>query len=410
MKIGIIGAGISGLSLAKMLKKDHDVVVFEKESCVGGIARTDTVNHATYHLVGGHCFNSKNKEVLDFVFDEVLPVNEWHRVERKAKIFFKGELVSYPIEFSIQEIAKIDKDLAFRITRDFLNTGTEDRKDLESWFISKFGNTLAQEYLIPYNRKIWNNEPKNMSPDWVEGKLPIPNRDSFLKALISSEDDMMPHSSFYYPNTNNQNDFIAALASGINIKTDYNVSSLRYDKSINKWFINEEECFDKIVSTMPLDILPSIIDGVPESVLESARKLKYNKVSTMLWESQPTELTWTYDPSPDTLFHRHIHIGSFFSPKKNITITEAIGEHDYDSMAQAGKKIPYLVKPLAHNVSGRAYVVFDENYSESVADIMKYLESIDLTTLGRFGEWEYYNMDICIESALKVSKKFITPL
>ncbi|MEZ9922317.1 hypothetical protein AB4342_19595, partial [Vibrio breoganii] len=112
----------------------------------------------------------------------------------------------------------------------------------------------------------------------------------------------------------------------------------------------------------------------------------------------------------DTLFHRHIHIGSFFSPKKNITITEAIGEHDYDSMAQAGKKIPYLVKPLAHNVSGRAYVVFDENYSESVADIMKYLESIDLTTLGRFGEWEYYNMDICIESALKVSKKFITPL
>ena len=35
-RIAIIGAGISGLTVAQLLKKRHEVVVFEKEATSGG--------------------------------------------------------------------------------------------------------------------------------------------------------------------------------------------------------------------------------------------------------------------------------------------------------------------------------------------------------------------------------------
>ena len=43
-RIAIIGAGISGLTVAQLLKKRHEVVVFEKEATPGGLIRCRRVN------------------------------------------------------------------------------------------------------------------------------------------------------------------------------------------------------------------------------------------------------------------------------------------------------------------------------------------------------------------------------
>ena len=43
-RIAIIGAGISGLTVAQLLKKRHEVVVFEKEAIPGGLIRCRRVN------------------------------------------------------------------------------------------------------------------------------------------------------------------------------------------------------------------------------------------------------------------------------------------------------------------------------------------------------------------------------
>ncbi|WP_196799781.1 NAD(P)-binding protein [Desulfurobacterium sp. TC5-1] len=205
MRVGIIGAGISGLSIGQMLKRYFDVEVLEKDNKVGGIAKTKTINGVAYHLVGGHCFNSKNINVLNFVFTNILPKSEWHLVERKAKIFFKGHLIDYPIEFSVKQIACFNEELAFNITKDFFATKDDKNpENLADWFIQKFGKTLAEEYFIPYNRKIWNQDPYKMDYIWVKDKLPIPDKKSFFLSLVKSVRDDMPHSYFFYPNSNDQ--------------------------------------------------------------------------------------------------------------------------------------------------------------------------------------------------------------
>jgi len=399
MKIAVIGAGISGLSVARMLAQKHDVEVLETENVIGGIAKTKQVNGITFHKTGGHCFNSKYQEVLDFVFS-IYPVEKWNKIERIAKIFFKERLVSYPIEFSLKEIFDFDQELVYRIIEDLFIENKLKPNNLEDWFIKKFGRTLAEEYFIPYNQKIWGKPPSSMSYEWVHDKLPIPNKREIISALLKDTKDDMPHAYFYYPKTNNQQDFISALATDINIRFSFNVK--RIERVDNAWLINGTRWYDAVISTIPLNILPKLICGVSSDVLYACDRLKYNKVTTMLWEAETTNNTWTYFPSKDTIFHRHIHIGNFFRPKTNHIITEAMGDISEERMVEEGKKFKHLIKPLSYHSSEHAYVIYDENYASSKKIILDYLCGIGLHTLGRFGEWEYFNMDLCIKSAIEV--------
>ncbi|KAF3982454.1 MAG: NAD(P)-binding protein [Methylococcales symbiont of Hymedesmia sp. n. MRB-2018] len=407
MKIGIIGSGVSAMSVARMLNHKHQVTLFEQENHIGGIASTKNLDGVAYHLVGGHCFNSKNQAVLDFVFNNILAKDQWHLVQRDAKIAFKNHTISYPIEFAVQEIAQFDEQLAVNIIEDFISADNQSCDNLAQWFVEKFGKTLAEEYLIPYNQKIWHQDPKKMSPSWVEGKLPTPNKKDFIKNLLHPQQDTMPHAYFYYPNSNDQNTFLTALSAGLDVNLETKITSIV--KQGNQWLLNNEYTFDHIISTMPLNKLPFVIQGTPSAIKAQAEKLKYNQVSNMLWESRDLGgRTWTYYPDKDTIFHRHIHIGNFFIPKKNFTITESIGSKSYDEMLEAGQKIDYLSKPVDYHQSDYAYVVYDNNHQSATTDIKDYLTSIGLDTLGRFGQWEYFNMDICIENAMRIAEKLVT--
>ncbi|ECL2177827.1 protoporphyrinogen/coproporphyrinogen oxidase [Campylobacter coli] len=407
MKIGVIGAGISGMSIARLLKDDFEVEVLEKSNVVGGIARTKDVDGKPYHVNGGHCFNSKFDDVLDFVFNTILSKDKWNYLPRKAKILFKENWITYPIEFSIKEIDNFNTNLAFQITNEMFNASYEKGNNLEEWFINHFGSTLAKEYFIPYNTKIWGIAPKNMDNVWIEDekqmKLPVPTKESFYKSLVDKTTDKMSHATFYYPKTNNQNTFIEAIGENVNILTNYEVKELK--KENGQWIINGEKKYDILINTSPLDFIPKILKDIPIEALNYFKKLKYNKVTNIFWETDESlDITWGYIPDPSIGFHRISNTGSIVQPKGNFCTTEAIGEIPYDRLAQEGQKIPFLKKPLDYNVTEHAYVFFDLNYVQAKAGAISYLDSLGIYSHGRFGEWEYYNMDVCIKRSIDLAK------
>ena len=405
-KVGILGAGITGLSVARFLQGTYEVEILEKNSVCGGIARTRDVNGIAYHTVGGRCFNSKYPEIMDFVFNQVLPRTEWNEIQRLSKIQIAGGEFMYPIEFSIKEIYHHNPELALQITSDFLSTTDNGQySHLAEWFTKKFGKTLANLYFIPYNTKIWHMNPYEMDPQWVQDKLPIPDKKSFFEALIATKTDNMPHARFYYPKSNNQNTFIEALAQGINIKYNEEIHTIKYPPVTKKWIVNNCHQYDILINTTPIDQLPFVIENCPENVKEAAKMLRYNKISNILWQTQPTNKTWTYLPESSTIFHRFIHIGSYHKPIQAYSVSESIGEHSYEELVNDGKNNPFLIEPLAYNQSEHAYVVFDQNYKYAVPHILTYLTQIGLYSIGRFGEWQYYNMDVCMKRSMELAKK-----
>ena len=63
-KVAVIGAGISGLTAAQLLKDRYKVVVYEKDTLPGGLIKCKRVEGSLFHTCGGHVFNSKYTHVL----------------------------------------------------------------------------------------------------------------------------------------------------------------------------------------------------------------------------------------------------------------------------------------------------------------------------------------------------------
>jgi Protoporphyrinogen oxidase len=93
--VAIVGAGPAGLTAAYELVKEGIIpVVLEKGDKVGGIARTETYKGYRFDI-GGHRFYTK-VEAVQQLWQEVLG-NEFIKVPRLSRIFYRGKFFNYPI-------------------------------------------------------------------------------------------------------------------------------------------------------------------------------------------------------------------------------------------------------------------------------------------------------------------------
>ena len=158
-RYAVIGGGVSGLSSARMLQEHgYQVTVFEKESTPGGLIRCQRVEGILYHCVGGHVFNSRKQEVLDW-FWQHLDKEDFQLAVRNAVVSLAdGTKVDYPIE---NHLYQMPESLRSAVIDDLLQIAAEGYGNVENFdaFLRRrFGNTLYNEYFAPYNRKIWRRE------------------------------------------------------------------------------------------------------------------------------------------------------------------------------------------------------------------------------------------------------------
>jgi protoporphyrinogen oxidase len=51
-----------------------------------------------------------------------------------------------------------------------------------------------------------------------------------------------------------------------------------------------------------------------------------------------------------------------------------------------------------------AYVIYDLDHRRNVSEVHRYLKENHVIPIGRFGEWEYYNMDKAIMSGKRAAE------
>ena len=81
----IIGSGISGLSISNMLSETYSVLVVEKNEQIGGLIKCERVGGGLFHRVGGHVFNSRSQNVLNWFWKHFDKENEFLQARRNAK-------------------------------------------------------------------------------------------------------------------------------------------------------------------------------------------------------------------------------------------------------------------------------------------------------------------------------------
>lgn len=410
MKIAVLGAGVSGLTAARLLTDSgHEVVVFEKNHTIGGLARTRHVNGRLYDPHGGHIFNSKHPEVTDWVFS-MLPKETWKYTERNAKIYFNGKYISYPFELSLCEL---DVDDAVECTYDFMHTQIGAEPDnFRDWLTWKFGKSIANYYMIPYNEKIWAYPLEQMEIQWVSGKMPLPSQKDILRSMLlkNPRERKMPHSTFYYPLNGGIQTMVNSMAEGVQIQTDYTVKRIKNNKG--GWIINDDGPFDLVISTIPLPVLPSVMD-LPSDVLKSMKGLKYNSLTTVLFDCPETDISWLYIPSHEYRSHRVCYQSSMTPNATNIVnkgcgAIEIIGDRFNvdDSFCKRKDILPEELdfrEALDFEFTEYAYVIHDLDYRKNLKSIFDYFAKVpSFRLLGRWGTWNYKNMDLCMLDAMEL--------
>ncbi|MBW2613930.1 MAG: NAD(P)-binding protein, partial [Deltaproteobacteria bacterium] len=145
MKYCILGAGPSGLSFARMLKKlgIDSFIVLESENEPGGLCRSAHVDGFPLDIGGGHFLDLRNSKVLDFIF-ELMPETEWNLFQRITRIRIRGMEVDHPLEANLWQF-DIDDQIDFleSIAKAGVVKKVPAPESFSAWIKWKLGDRIA---------------------------------------------------------------------------------------------------------------------------------------------------------------------------------------------------------------------------------------------------------------------------
>lgn len=412
MKIAIIGAGISGMSVAQLLNKDNNIKLFEKEDKPGGLIRCERINGSLYHICGGHVFNSKRQDVLNWFWNFFDRDNEFIKANRNSVVFMEDGLrIPYPIEnhaylFNEEMKKKFVQDLVL-----LAKCGNGEPTNFEEFLRGRFGETLYQAYFKPYNEKVWRRDLAKVPLLWLKGKLPMPTIEEMIYNNINHiEEKQFVHSSFWYERENGSQFIADRLAKGLNIEFTKEIKKITYKKG--KWII-DKETFDKVIFCGNIKALPTLIgEDIDLSAFTSKiNGLEYHGTTSVFCEIENNPYSWIYMPSRSHQSHRIICTGNF--AKSNNAETKMTGSIEFTDKISLNdikdnlKRIPLSPQYLAHHYSPCTYPIQDEKTREMIQNLKDLLSTHNFYFTGRFADWEYYNMDAAIGAAMDMLTQYM---
>lgn len=398
MKYLILGAGPSGLTLANRLKQmgETSFFVLEKEKEAGGLCRSTQVDGSPFDIGGGHFLDVRRPKVNEFLF-QFMPEEEWEKFDRDSRIAVNGDVISHPIEANIWQM-KLENQVEYlkSIAVAGCNLKEEMPQEFVSWIYWKLGDKIAENYMIPYNQKMFGEDLNQLGTYWLE-KLPnVSFEETLLSCLTKKAYGEQPgHAQFFYPKKYGYGELWLRMAEEIKGQIKYDASVHAIDFDTNTVTTKEGETYsaDVIISTIPWMEFAKIT-GMPQELKEKIGHLKYSSVQTAYFpDNLDTEAQWVYYPDPELSNHRILVRHNFCNGSKgywtecNSTRVDETTESTFQYMNQYAYPLNTIGKP------------------EIMKELLEWAKTRRVYGLGRWGEHQHYNSDLVVELALKMAEE-----
>lgn len=401
MKFLILGAGPAGLSFANRLKQKGETsfLVLEKEKEAGGLCRSIDVDNSPLDTGGGHFLDVRHPNVNEFLFG-FMPEAEWDLYNRDSRIVVNGNEVGHPIEANIWQM-KLEDQVAYlkSIAVAGCNQDKSMPEEFVDWIYWKLGNKIADDYMIPYNQKMFNKELNELGTYWLE-KLPnVSFEETLLSCLTKKAYGTQPgHAQFYYPKKYGYGELWKRMADALGSRIEYEAVVRAIDFESKKVYLQDGRSYstDTIVTTIPWTGISDLI-GMPEGLLADVGKLKHSSVEIRYYEETlDTKAQWIYYPDPALAYHR-ILVRSNFCPNSKGYWTE--------TNSQRVDMIPKEDAERFHYMNEYAYPLNTIEKPIIMRKLLGWAEEKSVFGLGRWGEWSHYNSDVTVDLALQLADK-----
>jgi UDP-galactopyranose mutase len=426
----ILGGGLTGLSAGYHLQAagSRDFVILERDGEVGGLARTEVYDGFAFdHSI--HILYTDDEYAASWICDDLL-AGELERQARRSNCYTDGVYTEYPYQannYGLPGEVIVENMLGLLEAHD-AHPDRAPASHYEEWIYRTFGRGIAKHFMIPYNRKQWAWDLREMSSSWVEDRVPMPQLEDVIRGALQPPSRRFgPNKEFWYPSRGGIQALSRALASRLAAgRVRCNCEAIGLD-----WGSKTVECADgcsfnyqRLISTLPLPALVGLLKDAPDEIRDAAARLHSNVVHTVniglrgaIGSGQP-RIHWVYVPDPDMIFHRISFPHEFsasMTPRGYASIQAEISESPYrpvdrDSLVAetlAGLTRMELLsesETLPAAAGGKvevaevvtldpAYVIYDHWHDTTTSLLTEWFRERDIETRGRFGEWEYFNMD-----------------
>lgn len=410
----ILGAGLAGLTAAYHLKKDY--LLIEKEERSGGLTRSINdhgfiFDHAPHILYPKDAYTGKliKRLLKGNVHSQNREAWIYHRKYRIFTRFpFQSHLYGLPDEVVNTCITELKKALMRKARR--------KQRTYYEWIITHLGKGIAREFLVPYSQKLWTVHPRSMNCAWLANRIFEVDLEGVVKGAHSDNSKKYGiNKEFWYPLRGGMGAVSQVMERTVRKKLRLNTVATKINPREKVVIFNssEKQEYNCLISSLPLPSLVKMIHKVPVMVKSAVRSLKYNSVlcvNIALKRSHITNKHWIYFHDDYYLFNR-ISFPMNFSPHTvpgnessiccEITYSRTkplnkrnIVRRVINQLIDAGiitKKDTIL---HTHTLTlDYAYVIYDLHHKRNVSVIHRYLKKNNIIPVGRFGEWEYFNMD-----------------
>ena len=406
----IIGAGISGLSYAAATTNDYLIV--ERDDRIGGYCKTIYSGDYVWDY-SGHFFHFRNEEIKDYVMSR-LSESDVLKVFKYTQIYYKGLKVDYPFQMNIHQL---DKDEFIDCLYDlFAIDGDAEITSFKSMLYAKFGKSIAEKFLIPYNEKLYATDLDKLDTDAMGRFFPYADKEQIIRNFKEAENKSY-NASFLYPKK------------GV-IKVVESVAS-RVDKSkisLNEWLVSVDLkqryaltnkrtiCFDNLVSTIPF---PKLLEMCGMEYDKSVYSWNKVLVFNLGFDRKGSEKrnNWIYFPDRDLVFYRVGFYDNIIGQDKMSLYVEIGFDHndnniDVDSLLERTisdlKKVDIVTDEClvaSHYVMmDPAYVHITRRSEEDKMLKKQILSQYGVFSVGRYGSWTYCSLEDNIDEAFKLAK------
>ena len=423
----ILGGGLAGLSACY----HGDGVVYEKDLTDGGHARSHLSNGFVFDE-GIHVFHTSNEYILSLCED--LGVNLEVK-ERDAWIHSHGVMTRYPFQANTYGLPiNIVKDCLIGFIENDHKKG--DINNYEDWVRYIFGDGIADHFMIPYSRKFWGIDPKDLTTDWVNVRHPRPSMDEVITGAISDQKKGFGiNASFRYPKEGGFGFIGKCLSDACHGRINKGMKATKLDPKKQIVTFNKEHDveYKKMLSTIPLPELLKLIPNIPKKIVSASEKLKTNSIYVVnIGVNRPniTEKSWIYYLEKEFSFVRvsfpfnFTHNPSSLVPKGCSSISVEIAYGNENPLPGENKEEIIervkedLIKADILNLDDEivfldtydikyGYVLYDKEKKSAVKIIHDYLKSFNIIPCGRYGLWAYLWSDEAMMSGKVAAEKLL---
>jgi protoporphyrinogen oxidase len=430
----IVGAGVSGLSLAAMLlERGIPVVVLEKEDRVGGLARSFTYGDFTFDI-GPHRFHTDLAEVDKFIRRTL--GGDARSITRVSWLRFKGRFYPWPLH-PPYVLLRFPPMIAFAAMLDlFKGVVGRPTVSFKDQIINTYGRTLYEHFFEGYTAKFLGIDPEKTHPDWaktgvdraiIDNRLEMKNlRQVVLRVMNPFR--RPPPLRFLYA-AGGCEIFAQKLASEImgrggeihcGVGTD--ALEARGGKIVSVRAGDRVIEPSMVVWTGTIHSLSSGL-GLPRPDLDYLPLVCYN---LMLSGGETPGFQWAYHGAEDIIFSRtsipaNFDQGNTPRGKRSLCVEVTAANEADDRWVNPEKYLDRVARDLVREgllereseIEGSriekapwAYPIYKLDYREKLAAFEKTAADYEnLLVAGRLGRFWYNNMDHCIEASFALCDK-----